>query len=141
MHPQKVQTAPEITGDPRDYAVDWQEVNARENYSLHMVFKRNLLLPANPDKIEHIKQHLLRAVEGVVVRGWYDVSGFRPDADLMVWALADNVEALQKAFRQLCEIGWRRGGLLEPVWTATSPPSSTPRTCRRAGAVSCRAST
>lgn len=120
MHPQKVQTAPEITGDPRDYAVDWQEVNARENYSLHMVFKRNLLLPANPDKIEHIKQHLLRAVEGVVVRGWYDVSGFRPDADLMVWALADNVEALQKAFRQLCEIGWRRGGLLEPVWTAMS---------------------
>lgn len=117
-----VQTAPEITGDPRDYVVDWQEVNARENYSLHMVFKRTRPLPDDSSHLEHIKAALEAAVHGVVVRGWYDVSGFRPDADLMVWALADNPEALQDAFRKLGAIGTCHGqpALLEPVWSAMS---------------------
>ena len=121
-HPESVQTAPEITGDPRDYAVDYHEVNARENYSLHMVFRRTRPLPTDPQRLERITHRLEEAVNGVVVRGWYDVSGFRPDADLMIWALADNTEALQEAFRKVGAIGTCHGrpALFEPVWSAMS---------------------
>ncbi|MDE0547078.1 hydrogen peroxide-dependent heme synthase [Microbacterium sp. C7(2022)] len=53
---------------------------------------------------------------GVTVRGWYDVSGLRADADLMVWLHGGQPEVLQAALRTL-----RRAeplsGLL-PVWNA-----------------------
>jgi len=51
---------------------------------------------------------------GITVRGFYDVSGLKADADLMVWLHGDTVEALQRALRQL-----RRTELLKnllPVW-------------------------
>ena len=41
--------------------------------------------------------------DGVVVRGLYDVSGLRADADLMVWLHGPSAEALQAALR-----GFRR---------------------------------
>jgi peroxiredoxin len=50
-----------------------------------------------------------------VVRGWYDVGGFRADADFMVWWHAPTSEALQAAYH-----GLRRTALgrhLEPVWS------------------------
>lgn len=121
-HPHHILTAPEITGDPRDYAVDYREVNARENYSIHMVFKRTRPLPTDPECLTRIKHRLNEALEGTVVRGWYDVSGFRADADLMVWTLADNPEALQEAYRKMTAIGTCHGqpALLEPVWSAIS---------------------
>ena len=119
-HPEHVLTAPEITGDPRDYAVDFNEVNARDNYSLHMVFKRTHLVGNKPEKRAEIAAKLQAAVSDVVVRGVYDVSGFRADADLMVWALADNAEALQDAYRRMLAVGCCHGPLLEPVWSAMS---------------------
>ena len=51
----------------------------------------------------------------VVVRGTYDVSGLRADADLMVWWHASSAEELQRAYN-----GLRRtalGSHLEPVWS------------------------
>jgi len=51
---------------------------------------------------------------GITVRGFYDVSGLKADADLMVWLHGDTVEALQRALRQL-----RRTELLKnllPAW-------------------------
>ena len=45
------------------------------------------------------------ADEGVAVRGWYDVSGLRSDADLMVWLYGAEVEDLQWALRQLRRCG------------------------------------
>ena len=38
---------------------------------------------------------------GVTVRGLYDASGLRADADLMVWLTGDTAEALQAALRVL----------------------------------------
>jgi len=55
------------------------------------------------------------AADDVVVRGWYDVGGFRADADLMVWWHAPTSEALQAAYHAL-----RRtplGRHLAPVWS------------------------
>lgn len=53
---------------------------------------------------------------GVTVRGWYDVSGLRADADLMVWLHGAAPEVLQAALRTL-----RRAeplARLLPVWNA-----------------------
>ncbi|MGB5952237.1 MAG: hydrogen peroxide-dependent heme synthase [Ornithinimicrobium sp.] len=62
-------------------------------------------------------EDLVEALSGedVVTRGFYDVSGFRADADLMVWWHAESVEGLQRAYQ-----GLRRshfGEHLEPVWS------------------------
>lgn len=54
------------------------------------------------------------AASGVTVRGFYDVSGLKAQADLMVWLHGDTAEGLQRALRQL-----RRTELLKnllPVW-------------------------
>jgi chlorite dismutase len=63
-------------------------------------------------------EDVVREIEGVNVtlRGWYDVSGMRADADLMVWLHGANAEDLQWSLRQL-----RRTALLKPlvrVWSA-----------------------
>jgi chlorite dismutase len=54
--------------------------------------------------------------DGVVVRGFYDVSSLRSDADIMVWLRGGAPETLQKALREL-----RRSPLLAPLlptWNA-----------------------
>jgi peroxiredoxin len=55
------------------------------------------------------------AASDVVVRGLYDVSGLRADADVLVWWHAENSDALQAAYNR-----WRRtafGRRLRPVWS------------------------
>jgi chlorite dismutase len=54
--------------------------------------------------------------EGVILRGIYDVSGLRADADVMLWLHGDTAEGLQWALREL-----RRARLLRallPTWNA-----------------------
>ena len=53
---------------------------------------------------------------GVVLRGFYDVSGLRADADLMVWLHGDSAEALQAALRILRRVP--AIGALLPTWNA-----------------------
>ena len=50
-----------------------------------------------------------------MVRGVYDVSGLRADADLMVWWHASTAEALQSAYNALRRTAL--GGRLVPVWS------------------------
>ncbi|WAL41038.1 chlorite dismutase family protein [Brevibacterium sp. BRM-1] len=53
--------------------------------------------------------------EGLVVRGTYDVSALRADADIMFWWHAPSVEVIQRAYSVV-----RRsllGSILEPVWS------------------------
>ncbi|MUM34704.1 hydrogen peroxide-dependent heme synthase [Mycolicibacterium sp. CBMA 361] len=55
---------------------------------------------------------------GVVVRGLYDVAGFRADADFMMWTHAERVEDLQATYT-----GFRRtalGAATEPVWSVVA---------------------
>jgi chlorite dismutase len=52
---------------------------------------------------------------GVTVRGLYDVSGLRADADLLVWWHADAAEALQDAYNRLRRTAF--GSRLGPVWS------------------------
>ncbi|MDN5742870.1 MAG: chlorite dismutase family protein, partial [Yaniella sp.] len=50
---------------------------------------------------------------GVTVRGLYDVSGMRAEADIMVWMWSKSPEALQEAIRQI-----RRAGLFSTTTVA-----------------------
>jgi chlorite dismutase len=92
-------------------------------YTLWAVFRRNPDAPLFldgaevPDAIAQLDD-TIASVEGedVMVRGLYDVSGLRADADVMVWLHGSVPETLQWALRQL-----RRTRLfvdLLPTWNA-----------------------
>ncbi|MCB1299924.1 MAG: chlorite dismutase family protein, partial [Tetrasphaera sp.] len=55
------------------------------------------------------------AGQDVVVRGLYDVSGLRADADLMIWWHAPDSTALQAAYQRFLRTGL--GQHLKPVWS------------------------
>ena len=110
---------PSYEYDPRDAAhVDPDEVNARDNYSLQCVFRTAIALPQGA--VEALAKGMEEAVKetGVEIRGWYDVGGFRADADLMLWALSDSADKLQAAYHALVRSDL--GQMLEPVWSAMS---------------------
>jgi hydrogen peroxide-dependent heme synthase len=52
----------------------------------------------------------------VIVRGTYDVSALRADADLMIWWHAPSADALQDAYARLRRTGL--GAHLVPVWSS-----------------------
>ena len=97
--------------DPRDHLIPAEEVNATPHYVMYSVFCTVSPLH-DPDAVAAEKTVL---DTGVSIRGWYDIGGFRADADLMLWTLADNPHQLQAAYHAL-----RRSDLgrdLEPVWS------------------------
>ena len=55
------------------------------------------------------------AEKDIVVRGTYDVSGLRADADLMIWWHAPNAEDLQDAYSRFRRTAL--GRCCEPVWS------------------------
>jgi len=63
------------------------------------------------------------AAEDVVLRGLYDVSGMRADADLMVWMHGPSAESLQQALRTFrrtaagspCTLAWSAMGTHRPA--------------------------
>lgn len=90
---------------------------APEGFTLWAVWRRNPDAPVVEDdatELETIVEHIENG--GVTVRGFYDVSGLRADADLMVWLHGATAEELQRDLRRL-----RRTELLRtllPVWNA-----------------------
>ena len=51
----------------------------------------------------------------LVVRGIYDVSGLRADADLMIWWHSEDIETVQEAYHALRRTAF--GRRLKPVWS------------------------
>ncbi len=84
-------------------------------FTLWAVWRRNPVAPVvenDATELETIVSYIEDS--GVRVRGFYDVSGLKADADLMVWLHGDTAEELQRALRRL-----RRTELLRtllPVW-------------------------
>src|SRR5450756_911282 len=72
------------------------------------------------------------ALDGVVLRGIYDVSGMREDADLMLWLHGPVLQDLQRGCASCagpaCSPGSSAPG---PPSASTARPSSAPTTCRR----------
>ncbi|WOQ18542.1 hydrogen peroxide-dependent heme synthase [Raineyella sp. W15-4] len=94
-----------------------REINDTIRYTMWSVFRRT-----DPGIGVAAAQEALTALAGyesedadLVIRGWYDVSGFRADADVMVWWHAPRIETLQAAYNTLRAS--RLGRTLEPVWS------------------------
>jgi peroxiredoxin len=96
-----------------------REINDSIRYTMWSVFKLDTVLGDESDRAaigaEAEKLFAELAEVDVVVRGVYDVSGLRADADLMLWVHATTSEELQLAYHR-----FRRTALgrrLEPVWS------------------------
>ena len=94
------------------------EINAAIRYTMWSVFRAARPLAddtraAAADEVAALFDEL--AGKDVVVRGTYDVSGLRADADLMIWWHASSAEALQEAYGRLRRTALGRH--LEPVWS------------------------
>ena len=75
------------------------------HYTLYTIFAREGVRPEEANSPEAIAEFdALReelAADGVTLRGVYDVSGMRSDADIMVWNHGQHPEKLQEAVRKI----------------------------------------
>jgi hydrogen peroxide-dependent heme synthase len=94
-----------------------RDLNVVIRYTMWSVFRVETPLPedrtAPTAELEQLIEQL--AAKDVVVRGTYDVSGLRADADLMIWWHAPSADDLQEAYAR-----FRRttvGRACAPVWS------------------------
>lgn len=95
-----------------------RELNDTIRYTAWSVFRavRPLGDAARPplaDEVDDLFEQL--GAKDVTIRGTYDVSALRADADVMVWWHAPTADALQEAYSRLRRT--RLGAHLEPVWS------------------------
>lgn len=97
-----------------------RELNDQVLYTMWSVFKATERLPEDRTALAQEAQSFLDAAaeKDVYTRGTYDVSGFKAEADVMLWWTCPDVEVLQETnsrFRQTS-----LGRHLEPVWSAVA---------------------
>ena len=95
-----------------------KQINADIRYTMWSVFRAATPLGAAlrdelAGEVDALFEQL--ADKDVVVRGTYDVSALRADADLMVWWHASTADALQEAYGRLRRT--KLGAHLVPVWS------------------------
>jgi peroxiredoxin len=96
-----------------------RELNATIRYTMWSVFRvADQLGPAPRDEVTAEVEALVEQLAGkdVVVRGTYDVSALKADADVLVWWHAPSAEALQEAYGMLRRTAFGRH--LAPVWSS-----------------------
>src|SRR6478609_10972378 len=99
-------------------AAKTREINDTIRYTMWSVFAladplEDADRAAESAEVERLFAELAEA--DVVVRGVYDVSGLRADADLMVWWHAETSEELQDAYNRFRRTSF--GRRLDPVWS------------------------
>ncbi|MBS1673808.1 MAG: chlorite dismutase family protein [Actinobacteria bacterium] len=84
-------------------------------FTLWAVWRRDRSAPAPASDATELED-IVRLIEegGISVRGFYDVSGLKADADLMVWLHGPTAEGLQQALRRLRRTDLLSG--LQPTW-------------------------
>ncbi|WP_433826748.1 hydrogen peroxide-dependent heme synthase [Actinoplanes sp. CA-015351] len=94
-----------------------KELNATIRYTMWSVFRASSPLPALRDNLAGEVDTLFEqlADKDVTIRGTYDVSGLRADADVMVWWHSSSPDALQDAYGLFRRTAF--GKHLEPVWS------------------------
>ncbi|PJE93844.1 hypothetical protein CUT44_32110 [Streptomyces carminius] len=94
-----------------------KDLNEVIRYTLWSVFRLREALPedrsGHAEEVQELFDQL--AAKDVTVRGTYDVSGLRADADVMIWWHAETADALQEAYNLFRRT--RLGRALEPVWS------------------------
>jgi chlorite dismutase len=71
---------------------------------------------AAPTSAASLAEEAAAALSGVTLRAGYDLTGFRAEADLMLWLVAEEATALQAALRGFAGSGLGAG--LDLWWTA-----------------------
>ena len=96
------------------------ELNEVLRYTMWSVFQVTQPLPDDEglradyaSEVEELFEEL--AKEDVILRGAYDVAGFRADADLMLWIHAETSDALQDAYARFRRTAL--GRLTKTVWS------------------------
>jgi chlorite dismutase len=94
-----------------------KELNEQIRYTMWSVFRAATPVGDNHAELAAEVEELFAqlAAKGVTVRGTYDVSGLRADADFLVWFIAPNSDDLQEAYGRLRRTALGRH--LEPVWS------------------------
>jgi hydrogen peroxide-dependent heme synthase len=104
--------------DAMSKAAKVREINDTIRYTMWSVFRLASPLgdadrAAEAAEVADLFEKL--GTDDVVVRGTYDLSGVRADADLMVWWHATTAEQLQAAYNSFRRTAF--GRRLEPVWS------------------------
>src|SRR2546423_11765561 len=105
--------------EPQTNASRLRELNTTIRYTMWSVFRvADQLGPAPRDEVTAEIESLVEQLAGkdVVVRGTYDVSALRADADVLVWWHAPSAEALQEAYGMFRRTAFGRH--LAPVWSS-----------------------
>lgn len=109
------QSTPDQVG-PDQTSQSQGDPNDQINYAMYSVFSR-VGFPDDPSAADDALRRIneVTSARDLTIRGWYDVAGFRADADLMVWWHAPDSETLQDAYLALrsSELGKH----LMPVWS------------------------
>ena len=93
-----------------------EELNQQIRYLSYSVFRvADDLGDLNREDLANELTEAIAHIDNVVVRGIYDVSVFRADADIMFWYHAPAVEDLQKVYAAIRTSAL--GSVLEPVWS------------------------
>jgi hydrogen peroxide-dependent heme synthase len=109
-------STPEPTAAPARQTA--RQINAQIRYTSYAVFRRTADLDAPAEKAAAELAELAADLDAadVTVRGFYDLSGMRADADLMIWWHGATAETLQDAARSFRRTAVGRS--LQPAWTA-----------------------
>ncbi len=94
-----------------------RDLNQVIRYTMWSVFRSREPLPDERAVLADEVEDLFAQLGGkdVVVRGTYELSGLRADADVLVWWHAPVADDLQEAYQRLRRT--RLGRLLDPVWS------------------------
>ena len=103
--------------ETRSEAPKARELNDQLLYATYAVFKAVGRLPEDRTELVAEAQGLLDEVLGkdVYTRGTYDLTGFKAEADLMLWLTCPDIDVLQDAYARFRQTALGRH--LEPVWT------------------------
>ncbi|HWG93693.1 MAG TPA: chlorite dismutase family protein, partial [Mycobacteriales bacterium] len=104
--------------DARPEAPKAKELNEQLLYTMYAVFRAESRLPEDRSALAEEAQALLDEVlqKDVYTRGTYDVSGFKGDADVLVWWTCPDPDVLQEAYARFRQTALGRH--LAPVWSS-----------------------
>jgi chlorite dismutase len=106
-----------MSDESQSNAARINELNATIRYTMWSVFKAETPLPALREDLSTEVDTLFEQLSGkdVTVRGTYDVSGLRADADVLIWWHSGSSDALQDAYGLFRKTAFGRH--LSPVWS------------------------
>ena len=95
-----------------------RELNDTVRYTMWSVFHLREVIgdgdrAAEANEVEKLFEEL--TASDVKIRGLYDVSGLRADAELMIWWHSESSDDLQEAFHRFRRTAF--GARLDPVWS------------------------